>query len=860
MGCIQTKKIIKIENSNQNEESKNDNNQVVIHNIRKDTTNNAIVVNNINNITDDKNEKEKNDQMVHSISENFKVIKPINDNQSKSNHSKMNGNDNKSMSNSEENKEIFKLTSNQSNNIIDKETKFEDKYIIVNQENIESFFKIYKVKLKNNNSSEDEYRTMIKIEKEIFGEFTNDSKIAEEISLLSKLDSKYIIKVYECFMNNKRYYLITDHCKYGSLIQKLESKKVYKENQIRYIVLQILKAIKYLTINNYLHIEISPEKILIDDIIKDPHGDELYNIKLLDFFCPSRNNLLPDNKLTFLCYMAPEVMEQKYSQTCDIWSIGIITFQLFFGELPYKSNIDYKEYVKNIKSTYNLSNNITNEFKDFLDKTLNKNPSRRMTIEECLSHPWVCWQNTDLIPGVEEDNNQQEITRNKNNLNKINIEKSHKSGKITNLENKQISYNSEHNSYKRNVKEPLDRNSSSMISSENSLISNKNIDKNDNYNDNDNGNDNDNDKDNDNDNINKENKVINEEEKLNNDNDLNEVKYNSNHNLNVIMNINNSKKKLNLKPEEFTDTKKSDVSPGNDKPLEKKSIKKVSSLSADKNHKKRIIIKFPPLIEKTIEYIRYYITINFRKKKEIEKITKIFNELDKNNNKYLLYDKVYFSCISYRENKKISCESFNNFDKSNINLDKKYKLEEFIEMLIDEKTKYVNNCFKTVFDSIKQPNIDEIIKIYKDQEPIDEYKKYIIYVKDFVKIAEDNKIKKNYFFNEFKAIVDTSINKIYTIISNEKINKSPKSLNKQKLRRAKTKKFLTDKIDKNKSPIKRSNTFLKKSKQDDDIAQKMKKKYRYNNPISSINLRDSKVYNLQFSEFSPDNFLKLTKK
>lgn len=59
MGCIQTKKIIKIENSNQNEESKNDNNQVVIHNIRKDTTNNAIVVNNINNITDDKNEKEK---------------------------------------------------------------------------------------------------------------------------------------------------------------------------------------------------------------------------------------------------------------------------------------------------------------------------------------------------------------------------------------------------------------------------------------------------------------------------------------------------------------------------------------------------------------------------------------------------------------------------------------------------------------------------------------------------------------------------------------------------------------------------------------------------------------------------------
>jgi len=852
MGCMQTKKIIKIENSNQNDESKNDSNQVVIHNIRKDTTNNVIAVNNMNNNTDDKNENEKNAQMVHSISQNFKVITPINDNQSKSNHSKINGKDNKSMSNSEENKEIFKLESNQNINLIDREVKFEDKYTIVNQENVESFFKIYKVKLKDNNSSEDEYRTMIKIEKEIFGEFTNDRKIAEEVSLLSKLDSKYIIKVYECFMSNNKYYLITDHCKYGSLIQKLENKKVYNENQIRYIVLQVLKAIKYLTSNNYLHIEISPEKILIDDIIKDPHGEELYNIKLLDFFCPSRNNLLPDNKLTFLCYMAPEVMEQKYSQTCDIWSIGIITFQLFFGELPYKSNIDFKEYVKNIKSTYNLSNNITNEFKDFLDKTLNKNPSRRMTIEECLSHPWVRWKNTDIIPGVEEDNDQQQPTRTKSNLYKINKRKSRKSGKFTNIESKQNPCNSEHNSYKSNLIVPLDRNSSSMISSDNSLnndniklISNKNINK---------------DNDNNNDDINKEIKVIKEEESLNID-DPNEIKYNSNHNLNVSMNISNSKKKLNLKQEEFTDSKKSDFSPDNNKLLKKKSIKRISSLSADKTHKKKIIIKFPPLIEKTIEYIRYYISINFKKKKEIEKITKIFHELDKKKNKYLLYDKVYFSCITYRDNKKISCESFNSFDKSNMTLDKKYSLEEFIEMLIDEKTKYVNDNFKTVFDSIKQPNIDEIIKIYKDQEPIEEYKKYIIYVKDFVKIIEDNKAKQNYFFNEFKAIVDTSINKIYTIINNEKNNKSPKSINKQKLRRAKTKKYVKDKSNKNKSPIKRSNTFLKKSKHDDDdIEQKMNKKYKYNSQISSINLNDSKVYNLQISEFSPDNFLKLTKK
>ena len=168
----------------------------------------------------------------------------------------------------------------------------------------------------------------------------------------------YIIKVYECFISNKRYYLITDYCEFGSLNELLRKGNLYSENQIRYLVLQIFKAIKYLNTNNYLHIEVSPEKILINNIIKDSHGEELYNIKLLDFFCPSKNNILFDNKSSFFYYMAPEVLEQKYSPTCDIWSIGIIIFQMFFGELPYKNNNDFKDYVKNIKSTYNFCDNI----------------------------------------------------------------------------------------------------------------------------------------------------------------------------------------------------------------------------------------------------------------------------------------------------------------------------------------------------------------------------------------------------------------------------------------------------------------------------------------------------------------------
>jgi len=864
MGCIQTKKLIKIDNSSPNSGSKNGSNTVAVHNIRKDPTSNDVAIANKNNNNNGDEKNDRNDNMIHSNSQTFKVKNAMNDNQSKSNNSKKNSSYyNRSMSNNEEKEEFCLLINNpnNNNNLIDKNMKFEDKYSIVNEENVDSYFQTYKIKLTDEENAEDTYRTMIKIDKEIFGEFTSDKKIAEEVSLLSQLDSRYIIKVYECFASNKRYYLITDYCQHGNLNDKLRNGNVYNENQIRYIVLQIFKAVKYLNMKNFLHIEISPEKILIEDIVKDSHGEELYNIKLLDFFCPSRNNLILDNKSSFYCYIAPEVMEQKYSPTCDIWSIGIIIFQMFFGELPYKDTNDFKDYINNIKSTYNVCDNISNEFKDLLDKMLNKNPSRRITVNECLSHPWVHKQNTEIITEEEEFNKQQQLTRTKTKQSKFDKyrKKSFISGKILNVDSKKLIYYSEHNSHKSNLIEaPLHRNSSSLVSDSNSFNYENNF-------------------------------------KLNNKNDITATNANSSKfndsaidktkisNNNIMNNLNLNKTNLNNKTKNNSHYKY-ELNPENFQTNRKRaSIKRFSTFSVkfEKNYKS----KYPPLISKTLDYIKFYICMNFKKNREIEKITKIFKELDKQNNGFLLYNQVYFAWISYRDNKKISIDSFNNFDKNNINIDKKYELEEFINVLLKDKLNYINTNFKIIFESIRQPNIDEIIKIYKDQEPIDEYKNYVIYLKEFVKTVEENTIKKNYFFNEFIEILDNSINKVYEsnnltishefinnyvndIFESAKMDDSPKKSNKYNIkiyRRCKTKKFMRSQKDKNKNAIKRSNTFLKKStKSYENINAKMRNENKdiidnFNSHITPINLSESKVYNLQLTEFNPDLFLKLTK-
>jgi hypothetical protein len=272
------------------------------------------------------------------------------------------------------------------------------------------------------------------------------------------------------------------------------------------------------------------------------------------------------------------------------------------------------------------------------------------------------------------------------------------------------------------------------------------------------------------------------------------------------------------------------------------SLKRISSLSADKNNENAPI--FVPLIYRTIEYIKFYISINFHKKKEIEKINKIFRELDKQNDNYLSYNKVYFACASYKDYKKISLNSFNNYDNKNTNNDKKYNLEEFTQTLIDEKNKYVNDSFKNVFDLIKQPNVEEIIRIYKDQEPLDEYNKYILFIKEFIKNMQENIMKKNYVFNEFKILVDNAINKLYK-------NNSTRS---DKLGRAYTKKIIKDRT-KNKIPVKRANTCFNEPFENNN--------YKQNNNINivnKINLSGNNIGSFEMPVFNPDDFLKLIKK
>ena len=95
---------------------------------------------------------------------------------------------------------------------------------------------------------------------------------------------------------------------------------------------QLLEAFKFLYKNNIMHRDLKPDNILL-------HNG---SIKLADFgFCKalSNKNEPIQTMLGSPIYMAPEVLRgQIYTIKADIWSLGIVFYQMLFGKCPYQSS------------------------------------------------------------------------------------------------------------------------------------------------------------------------------------------------------------------------------------------------------------------------------------------------------------------------------------------------------------------------------------------------------------------------------------------------------------------------------------------------------------------------------------------
>ena len=141
------------------------------------------------------------------------------------------------------------------------------------------------------------------------------------------------------------------------------------------VVQSVVKAIENYHKKGIIHRDIKPNNIFILD---EDAEDEDKIIKLGDFGCSVLIKENNSEKMGSLFYSAPEILQDlKYDERCDLWSLGITLFELYFGVLPY-GNDDENNFIFRKSGIANL---------DILFKCLlSIDPNKRMTFQELFEY------------------------------------------------------------------------------------------------------------------------------------------------------------------------------------------------------------------------------------------------------------------------------------------------------------------------------------------------------------------------------------------------------------------------------------------------------------------------------------------
>ena len=215
--------------------------------------------------------------------------------------------------------------------------------------------------------------------------------IRNQINILKIATDEFVLKLLDIIENESFLYIMTELCKGGDLYSYLNQRSFkIPEAKAAKLIYKLTKSISFLHTLGIIHRDLKPENILMTDMSDDA------DIRISDFCICKR---LEPNETTkeivgTLGYMAPEVlMGKEYNFSADVWGIGVITYLLLTGYLPFDEEEDKEVIRKTLFDSIPFDNdswkNISSKAKEFIKKILKKDKEERITIEQILKDPWI---------------------------------------------------------------------------------------------------------------------------------------------------------------------------------------------------------------------------------------------------------------------------------------------------------------------------------------------------------------------------------------------------------------------------------------------------------------------------------------
>ena len=209
-----------------------------------------------------------------------------------------------------------------------------------------------------------------------------------ELDCMKKCNCENSVYFYNHFETKNCYNIIMELCD-SDLERELQKKpEGFNVEEIRYIFSQLNNAFKKMVENNIIHRDLKLGNILV----KYTNEEKTKFIpKLSDYGLSKELNDkggITKTKLGTPATMAPEIINNRtYNNEVDLWSIGVLLYQLHFNDYPYKGK-DEAEIKKNIKNQVPYKQPEDFFLRDLINKCLVENPNDRISWEQYFQHPF----------------------------------------------------------------------------------------------------------------------------------------------------------------------------------------------------------------------------------------------------------------------------------------------------------------------------------------------------------------------------------------------------------------------------------------------------------------------------------------
>ena len=276
-----------------------------------------------------------------------------------------------------------------------KEIKYESIYEIKNfkhqivngQPKLLGYGSFGKVFLEVNKINKKFYAIKHMEKKRIYKALKTLDPIYSEIKIQSKISHPNIVKILYANENERYFDIVLEYANKGNLFYYIQDKKHLSESNSFRIFIQMINAIYFLHEHNYIHRDIKPENILLfeNDIAK-----------LCDFgWCVEFKDEPRDTFCGTTEYMAPEMVSgKKYGKEIDIWSLGILLYEMLHGHSPFKpnkTNFNDRDVINNIRFQKSIKYNskLSKECMELMNHLIDKNIKRRYNLDDILNSKFV---------------------------------------------------------------------------------------------------------------------------------------------------------------------------------------------------------------------------------------------------------------------------------------------------------------------------------------------------------------------------------------------------------------------------------------------------------------------------------------